>query len=188
LKRHVLIIAAILMVALGWYNNRGPGSGAVDRMWGVLTRPFRIARLIAQPADKVLLVPVEGVGAHRIANTWHALRGSGRKHQGLDIFARRGTPVLAAADGVVVRIGENHLGGRTVSVLGRGGRTYYYAHLQEYAARMKVGDEVARGTVIGFVGNSGNARTTPPHLHFGVYTPAGAINPLPLLARPDAAS
>jgi murein DD-endopeptidase MepM/ murein hydrolase activator NlpD len=82
----------------------------------------------------------------------------------------------------VVRITDRTIGGNSIFVMGRGGRTYYYAHLDRYAEMLHVGDEVSRGTLLGYVGNTGNARTTRPHLHFGVYTPTGAINPLPLLA------
>jgi peptidoglycan LD-endopeptidase LytH len=66
-------------------------------------------------------------------------------------------------------------------VLGAGGRVSYYAHLDAYAEGLKVGDVVTTGAVLGSVGTTGNARGTPPHLHFGVYAPGGAIDPLPLL-------
>jgi murein DD-endopeptidase MepM/ murein hydrolase activator NlpD len=82
----------------------------------------------------------------------------------------------------VVRVGENRLGGNTVWVVGAGGRGYYYAHLDGYAEGLEVGDYVTPDTVLGYVGTTGNAVGTPPHLHFGVYTRAGAIDPLPLLA------
>jgi len=80
-------------------------------------------------------------------------------------------------------VGEDRLGGRAVSVLGAGARTYYYAHLDRYSVNEHAGEEIAHGAVIGYVGNTGNARTTPPHLHFGIYTPSGAIDPLPLLSQ-----
>lgn len=68
-------------------------------------------------------------------------------------------------------------------ILGAGGRRYYYAHLEDFASDLKAGDFVTVDTLIGYVGTSGNARGTPPHLHFGVYVAgSGAINPLPLLA------
>jgi len=103
-------------------------------------------------------------------------------HQGQDIFAPRGTPIHSATEGYVVRIGENRLGGQTISVLGAGGRVYYYAHLDSYAPSLDVGDYVTPETVLGAVGTTGNAKNTSPHLHFGVYAATGAINPLPLLA------
>ena len=93
----------------------------------------------------------------------------------------RGTPILSATTGYVVKIGEDNLGGHTVSVVGDGGRKYYYAHLDSYAPHLEVGDYVTRKTVLGYVGTTGNADGTPPHLHFGVYTSDGAIDPLPLL-------
>jgi len=104
-----------------------------------------------------------------------------RLHEGQDIFAQRGTPVLSATDGYVVRIGENSLGGQTVSILGAGGRSYYYAHLDSYAANLAIGDHVTTQTILGYVGNTGNAAGGPTHLHFGVYAREGALNPLPLL-------
>ena len=89
--------------------------------------------------------------------------------------------ILSATTGYVYKIGENNLGGQTVSVISSGGRVYYYAHLDAYAPGLQVGDRVTTRTVLGFVGTTGNAQGTPPHLHFGVYTFGGAINPLPLI-------
>jgi murein DD-endopeptidase MepM/ murein hydrolase activator NlpD len=91
--------------------------------------------------------------------------------------------VLSATEGYVMNVGENRLGGLTVSVVGDGGRVYYYAHLDAYAANLATGDYVTDQTLLGYVGNTGNAQGTPPHLHFGVYQGTGAINPLPLLAN-----
>lgn len=142
---------------------------------------YRVMRLYTEPPDSSILMPVQGVPRGRVANTWRAPRSGGRKHEGQDIFARRGTPVVAAADGVVTRVGGGELGGKAVFVTGRGARTYYYAHLDSYAPGMELGRVVNRGDVVGFVGNTGNARGTPPHLHFGIYTTTGAINPLPLI-------
>ena len=83
--------------------------------------------------------------------------------------------------GYVLRIGENDLGGHTVSVVGAGGRIYYYAHLDSYAPEIAEGDHVDTETVLGYVSTTGNAKGGSPHLHFGVYTRQGAIDPLPLL-------
>lgn len=150
--------------------------------------PFRLVHLQMQAPDTNLLMPVEGVSVRRVANTWSVPRPGGRRHQGQDIFARKGTPVVSATRGIVVRMGANNLGGNTVGVVGSGGRMYYYAHLDSYADDLSIGDEVRPGSVIGYVGNTGNARNTPPHLHFGVYTTAGAINPLPILVDRPAAN
>jgi len=141
----------------------------------------RILKLYTQEPDTKLAMPLEDIRKKAIADTWQAPRGDGRKHEGQDIFAARGTPILSATSGYIFKIGENNLGGQTVSVISRGGRIYYYAHLDSYANGIKVGDRVSTRTVLGYVGTSGNAQGTPPHLHFGVYTSSGAINPLPML-------
>jgi peptidoglycan LD-endopeptidase LytH len=143
----------------------------------------RIAQLYAAKPDQLLAMPVAGVSKDKVGDSWQAPRDDGaRQHQGQDIFAPRGTPVLSATDGYVVGVGENKLGGQTVSVVGAGGRTYYYAHLDGYANNISVGERVTTATVLGYVGTTGNAAGTPPHLHFGVYSSRGAINPLPMLS------
>jgi murein DD-endopeptidase MepM/ murein hydrolase activator NlpD len=141
----------------------------------------RVARLYAQTPDSKIAMPLENVAKRAVADTWHAPRGTGRLHEGQDIFAPRGTPILSSTNGYVFKIGENNLGGQTVSVIGSGGRIYYYAHLDRYAPGLEVGNRVTPRTVLGYVGTTGNAQGTPPHLHFGIYTLNGAINPLPLL-------
>jgi peptidoglycan LD-endopeptidase LytH len=140
-----------------------------------------VAKLYTQPPDTRLAMPLEDVSKRAIADTWQAPRGTNRRHEGQDIFAPKGTPILSATNGYIYRIGDNNLGGQTVSVIGSGGRVYYYAHLHSYAPGIAVGDRVTTRTVLGYVGTTGNAQGTPPHLHFGVYTLNGAINPLPLL-------
>lgn len=152
------------------------------RIWKEISLPYRLVKLQTSEPDRSIRMPVAGVPTSRVANTWQASRSGDRKHEGQDIFARRDTPVVSATDGIVIRTGENRLGGNVVVVFGPGGRRYYYAHLSRHAEALNVGDEVLRGTVIGYVGDTGNARGSPPHLHFGIYTATGAINPLPLLA------
>jgi len=146
-----------------------------------------VAQLYTKDPDKKLAMPVRDVSTKQITNTWHAPRDGGRLHEGQDIFAPRGTPILSATEGYVVNIGENSLGGQTVSVIGAGGRIYYYAHLEAYAPHLAEGYYVTTQTLLGYVGTTGNAAGTPPHLHFGVYeSTRGAMNPLPLLNdRPD---
>jgi murein DD-endopeptidase MepM/ murein hydrolase activator NlpD len=141
----------------------------------------QVARLYSQEPDRRLAMPLADVSKRQVADTWGAPRGTGRRHEGQDIFAPKGTPVLSATSGFVYNIGENNLGGQTVSVIGAGGRVYYYAHLDKYAPGIEEGDRVTTRTVLGYVGTTGNAQGTPPHLHFGIYTGSGAINPLPLL-------
>jgi murein DD-endopeptidase MepM/ murein hydrolase activator NlpD len=151
----------------------------------ILTLPFPTIRLLTKPPDAHLSMPLRHLQPREIANTWHSPRSGGRRHQGQDLFAPRGTPVYSATEGIVIRIGPAGIGGNAVSVWGAGGRVYYYAHLSKFAEQLRAGDEVTTQTVLGYVGNTGNARTTPSHLHFGVYGPSGALNPLPLLRAPD---
>ncbi len=139
------------------------------------------AELRLLPAPVAMRVPVQGVDATRIADTFGAPRGRDRSHQGVDIFARRGTPVVSATDGLVVAVRDQGLGGRQAWVLGPGGERHYYAHLDDWALALRAGDRVRAGTQLGIVGDTGNARGTPPHLHYGVYTANGAIDPLPRL-------
>lgn len=151
------------------------------------TLPFKVAVLAAREPDRRLAMPVEGVSVRAVGDSWHAPRSGGRLHEGQDVFAARGTAVRSATEGYVVRLGETALGGNTVWVAGAGGRNYYYAHLDSYAPELSVGDYVTTETLLGFVGTTGNAAGTAPHLHFGVYAPGGVVNPLPLLGdRADA--
>lgn len=146
----------------------------------------RVVKLYTQTPDSRLAMPLEDVAKREVTDTWEAPRGEGRLHEGQDIFAPRGTPILSATNGLIYKVGENNLGGQTVSVIGKGGRVYYYAHLDKYAKGIQVGDRVTTRTVLGYVGTTGNAQGTPAHLHFGVYTITGAINPLPLLTDRNA--
>ncbi|MEM6958242.1 MAG: M23 family metallopeptidase [Myxococcota bacterium] len=109
-----------------------------------------------------LTMPLPG---SRLYSTFGAPRSGGRTHEGVDIFAARGTPIRAATWGVVVWRGELSLGGRVLYVFGRRGMLTYYAHLHRWAD-VHPGDWIAEGEVLGYVGQTGNARTTPPHLHF----------------------
>lgn len=161
-------------------------TGAAGRIADTMVLYVHLAGLYAKSPDTTLSMPLKEVKRSQIANTWHGARDTSRQHEGQDIFAPRGTPILSATSGYVVKIGEDNLGGHTVSVVGDGGRKYYYAHLDSYATNLSVGDYVTRKTVLGYVGSTGNADGTPPHLHFGVYTATGAIDPLPLLVdRPE---
>jgi peptidoglycan LD-endopeptidase LytH len=155
--------------------------GGATKLRDSLIFYYRVAHLYTLEPDPRLAMPVQDVSRRHVADTWHAPRGTDRVHEGQDIFAPKGTPVLSATPGYVYNIGENNLGGQTVSVIGRGGRVYYYAHLDAYAPTLKEGDYVTTKTILGYVGTTGNAKGTPPHLHFGVYATGGPINPLPLL-------
>lgn len=176
MKKLIRISAVLSLVLL-----IGTATGVVSFLFDTGLFYVKVARLYAADPPAKIFMPVAGVTRKHIANTWHAPRGSGRRHEGQDIFAKRGTPIYSATRGYVYNIGENNLGGQTVSVIGAGGRVYYYAHLDSYAEGLTEGDYVTPQTKLGEVGTTGNAQGTPPHLHFGVYTPSGAIDPLPLI-------
>ncbi len=170
-----------LAVALAYAEQLSATADGVRAAVRHITLPFKLAMLYVKEPDRELAMPVEGVRAKQVKDTWKASRSGGRLHEGQDIFAKRGTAVYAATHGYVTRIGESPLGGKTVFVLGRGGRSYYYAHLDAYASGLTVSDYVTPQTLLGFVGTTGNAAGTSPHLHFGIYTRGSVIDPLPLL-------
>ncbi len=169
-----LLLTAFLLFAAGAWLWSMPAVRA-------LPETVRLSRM---PVPLELPVPVEGMQADRIADTWGAARSSGRRHEGVDIFARRGTPVLSATRGVVSRIGDRGLGGKQVWLVGPGGERHYYAHLDDWAPGLHVWQRVQAGDLLGFVGSTGDARGTPPHLHYGIYAAGGALNPYPRLATP----
>ena len=117
-----------------------------------------------------------------LTDTWGAARSEGRKHEGIDIFAERGTPIHTSTHGIVRKVGIDRLGGNVVSIIGPGGAGHYYAHLEAYAD-ITEGDWVEQGDIIGYVGDSGNAKGTPTHLHYGIYINGKAVNPYPLLQK-----
>lgn len=135
-----------------------------------------------------LAFPVSGRDEGAIGSGWGQPRDGGRRsHEGVDIFAPRGTPVLATADGQVTRVRTTPIGGKVVWLRDPvRNASIYFAHLDSQA--VVPGQEVATGDTLGFVGNTGNARTTPPHLHFGIYRRGeGPVDPAPFLRRPRGA-
>lgn len=131
--------------------------------------------IITEPS---LGFPVQQSGKPKIISLWGAGRdNNARKHEGIDIGATFRTPALAVADGYITRVGENNLGGKVVFMRPQGqDYSVYYAHLDEQTVQQ--GQTVKAGEPIGLVGNTGNAKFTAPHLHFGIYTGSGAIDPL----------
>lgn len=172
LTRNLLHLSVLLLLVALAYHFLGP--------W--MRHALYAARLTAMPKPLVLPIPVQGVRPRALRDTWGGARSEGRKHEGIDIFARRGTPVLSSTEGIVTKVGSNRLGGQVVWVLGPGGQRHYYAHLDRYAD-VAAGMRIEAGRVLGYVGNTGDAATTPPHLHYGVYDMGGAINPYPLLRQ-----
>lgn len=141
----------------------------------------RYTALLQQEMPRTLPIPVDGVTAGRLQNTWGYARDGGRHHQGIDIFAPRNTPVRSATAGIIEFKGMKGLGGQVVTITGPGGYRLYYAHLEDFGPQA-VGDWVEAGEIIGTVGNSGNAAVSSTHLHYGIYSPSGAaVNPYPFL-------
>ena len=155
-----------------------PGSGAVSE-----------ADLITLKT-KNLLIPVAGLNASQLRDSFNDGRSEGRQHQALDIMAPQGTPVIAATDGTVVKLFHSEKGGITLYQSDSSGLYfYYYAHLMGYADGVTEGQHLKRGDVIGYVGDTGNAGVGNFHLHFAISKPitpgkwsgGEPINPYPLL-------
>lgn len=143
-------------------------------------------------------MPVDGVAPEALYPSFDEARGE-RAHEAIDIMAPRGTPVLAADDGRVLRVSSNRLGGLTIYAIDDEERfVYYYAHLDRYRDGLRAGTRIARGEVIGYVGSTGNASASAPHLHFQAmryrperYWDGEPVNPMPYLAiagRPGGAA
>lgn len=136
---------------------------------------------VAISSSPTLGFPVQANAAYKIISLWGDGRDKGsRKHEGIDISGKFRTPVVAATSGYVNSVRENSLGGKVVFIQADGkDYTLYYAHLDEQLVRQ--GQRVAKGEPVGLMGNTGNARNTVTHLHFGIYALGGAIDPLPFV-------
>ena len=157
--------------------------------WSTIASPLRQSiirkRIILryypfyQPSRYVFPV----VGYTWYSDTFGADREGGkRQHQGTDLFAGEGTPLISASNGRVERLGWNRLGGERVGVRGDDGNYYYYAHLAQISPALVLGKKIKKGDPIGTMGHTGDAITTPDHLHFGIELANGQwINPYPFL-------
>ena len=131
------------------------------------------------PPSGAMACPVDGF--HSFTDTWGAPRSGGRRHQGVDMLADRGTPVVAVEDGTIHRMSNTSRGGIAVWLDGIGGDRYYYAHLDAWAPGLAVGQMVSRGETLGTVGTTGNAPAHIPHLHWEFHPDGGGpVNPTPL--------
>ena len=139
-----------------------------------------------------LIIPVSGVRREQLIDTFSEARSEGRTHDAIDIPAPAGTPVLAAADGEIVKLFQSERGGTTIYQLSTDRKlVFYYAHLQAYASNVQEGQYVHQGDVIAYVGDTGNAGPGNFHLHFSIailndpkrYWEGTNINPYPLLRR-----
>jgi len=117
-----------------------------------------------------LIVPVQGIAAADLVDTFAQPRSDVRRHLAIDILAPTGTPILAAVDGEVVRLFRGGKGGLTIYAIDPAGEyVYYYAHLDSYAQGLEEGATIRQGDVIGYVGHTGNAHESAPHLHFAIW-------------------
>lgn len=141
------------------------------------------ARALFAPLS-ALRMPVCNIIARQLDDSWGAPRDGGeRRHKGIDIFAPRGAQVVAVSDGIISYIGDQPKGGHCLWLTTESGTSFYYAHLDRWAPGLYEGMEVQSGDLLGFVGNTGNAISTPPHLHFGVNQNDEMVNPYPVLTR-----
>jgi murein DD-endopeptidase MepM/ murein hydrolase activator NlpD len=158
------------------------------RKWEEAERARKIAEAARQSGAAAGLPPgtipdfiCPVAGPVHFTNDWGNPRSGGRTHKGTDMFAARNTPVVAVVDGTL-RFSNGGLGGIAIWVNGRGA-SFYYAHLDHRAEGLTPGAYVTRGTVIGYVGNTGNAAGGPTHLHFQLHPGNGSpVNPYPTLA------
>ena len=181
-----------------WFYSLGPSptpevarSGNIVAVKPGQAPPVEISQqVVVGPAG--LAIPVVGVKATDLVDTYDAARGSGRRHDAIDIMAAEGTPVIAAADGTIEKLFFSR-GGGGITIYERSPDQkwmYYYAHLQGYAPGLAEGQQVKRGQVIARVDHTGDAVASAPHLHFAINSMAPgerwwqgtAINPYPLLA------
>jgi peptidoglycan LD-endopeptidase LytH len=178
MKTFVRALMAVLVVSVVATVARP----VAERAWFVYT-------LATEEPAAVLPSPLASRRQRQFVNSWGNPREGGRRHQGIDIFGPKDTPVVSTTSGLVMRVGTNKLGGHVVWVLGPGLERHYYAHLSRYGV-FRAGDRIQAGDVIGYAGNTGNARGGPVHLHYGIYRNGTARNPYPRLANGgrDAAS
>jgi murein DD-endopeptidase MepM/ murein hydrolase activator NlpD len=186
-----------------WFYNFAPQpKPAVARSGPVVTvepqnAPPVVLSQQVQVAPSGLAIPVVGVQAGQLQDTFDDARASGRRHDAIDIMAAEGTPVIAVADGTIEKLFFSK-GGGGITVYERspdGKWMYYYAHLSAYAPGLAEGQQVKRGQVIARVGHTGDASAAGPHLHFAINSMAPGerwwngtpINPYPLLAGKKAA-
>jgi murein DD-endopeptidase MepM/ murein hydrolase activator NlpD len=150
------------------------------RRWLLLLIGAAVLAWLLAPEQVRIPVAGAGPGDWNPTSFWHEPWGRSGVHKGIDIFARKGTPVVAPTYGVVLYAGEIALGGKVLFALGPGWRLHYFAHLDELSAAP--GQIIGAGAALGKVGDSGNAKGKPPHLHYAV------ISVLPRPWRPDGSS
>jgi murein DD-endopeptidase MepM/ murein hydrolase activator NlpD len=167
-------------------------SPAPPRAPAIEAAPRSASEAIGALASRNLLIPVAGVAADRLVNTFNDSRAVGRRHDAIDIMAPRGTEVRAVDEGSIAKLFTSKAGGLTIYQFDPTQTfSYYYAHLDHYAPGLAEGQPVRRGQLLGFVGSTGNASSDAPHLHFAIarlgtdraWWKGDPINPYPLLAK-----
>ena len=185
------LTSAVWIVVGTIYLGRGADESDASPAGAAASPAPAAARSVAPgPSEGKLTVPVLGVAAADLADTFGEARGD-RRHNAIDIMAPAGTAVVAAAPGTVERLFLSEAGGNTIYVRSNDRLAlHYYAHLQAYAPGLAEGQAVRRGQRLGTVGSTGNANPAAPHLHFEVlrterdakwWEPATPVNPYPLL-------
>jgi murein DD-endopeptidase MepM/ murein hydrolase activator NlpD len=180
----ILIIAGVIVFLASMIFAAAPVTEAA--------RPPAVPARQPEIAPSGLAIPVAGIRASQLSDTFTQARAGGRPHDAIDIMAARGTPVVAAAEGTIEKLFFSHGGGGiTAYVRSVDGRwMYYYAHLDAYAPGLHEGQRIARGDPVGTVGSTGNASPAGPHLHFAInamgqndrWWQGRPVNPYPLLA------
>ena len=188
----LLLLAAagyvVWVIVLNLPDNRGSPTTSANPP-RVMAGPVKTIEIVRSGP---LVIPVAGISAAQLADTFDDARGQGRVHDAIDIMAPRGTPVIAAAAGTVEKLFESERGGTTVYIRRTDGQWIdYYAHLDSYAPGLAEGQKVPQGHMIGAVGSTGDASPEAPHLHYAINAMASgeswwqgkAINPYPLLIK-----
>ena len=167
-------------------------SGGAPRAPAVEAAAPSMTESIGSLARRDLLIPVGGVTGNRLTDTFNDSRALGRRHDAIDIMAPRGTEVRAVDDGTIAKLFTSKAGGLTIYQFDPTQTfSYYYAHLDHYASGLAEHQSVSRGQLLGYVGSTGNASETAPHLHFAIarlgtdraWWKGDLINPYPLLAK-----
>ncbi len=199
----LIVLGVLLGVGAGWWLHPDAGEpvavsppavqpavAAVATPRVGAPAPTALSPSSATDAPSGLLLPVQGILASQLRDTFTDARSEGRVHDAIDIMADAGTPILAVADGTVEKLFDSKRGGLTIYQFEPSGRwCYYYAHLQRYADGLAEKQAIKRGDVIVYVGSTGNASAEAPHLHFEVHVlgpekqwwKGESINPYPLL-------
>jgi peptidoglycan LD-endopeptidase LytH len=188
--RGLLLLGAISACNTG--DARPAESVAIDTLVGLATRDTGTKTASSAELNDLraeLAIPLEGVKPADLRDSYAERRG-GRAHEALDILAARGTPVLSAADGRLLKLFDSKAGGLMVYAADRSDRfILMYGHLDHYADGLSEGMSLRRGQVVGYVGTTGNAAANAPHLHFAIargsprvaWWKGTPVNPYPLL-------